>query len=57
MPTIELGLDTFGGVTLDAAGRPKSHAHVLRDVLAETELADQVGVDCFASGGPPLSRR
>jgi len=50
MSSIELGLDTFGDVTLDAAGRPQSHAHVLRDVLAQAELADQVGVDCFGVG-------
>ncbi len=31
MPTIELGLDTFGDVTLDADGRPHSHARVLRE--------------------------
>ena len=33
MTPIELGIDTFGDVTADAAGRPKSHAQVLRDVL------------------------
>jgi len=38
MTTIELGLDTFGDVTLDAGGRPKTHAGVLRDVIAEAEL-------------------
>ena len=50
MPTIELGLDTFGDVTVDADGRPLSQAHVLRDVLAEAELADRLGVDFFGVG-------
>ena len=50
MPPFELGLDTFGDVTLDADGRPQSQAGVLRDVLAEAELADRVGVDFFGVG-------
>ena len=50
MPTIELGLDTFGDVTADADGRLLPHARVLRDVVAEAELADQVGVDFFGVG-------
>ncbi len=50
MSTIELGLDTFGDVTVDAEGRPLSQARVLRDVVAEAELADRVGVDFFGVG-------
>ena len=50
MSTIELGIDTFGDVTVDADGRPQPHARVLRDVLAEAELADQVGIDFFGVG-------
>jgi probable LLM family oxidoreductase len=50
MTTIELGLDTFGDVTLDAAGRLLPQARVLRDVIAEAELADRVGVDFFGVG-------
>ena len=50
MSTIELGLDTFGDVTADADGRPLSHAQVLRDVVAEAELADRSGVDFFGVG-------
>src|SRR5918992_4331220 len=46
----ELGLDTFGDITAGADGRPMSHAQVLRDVVAEAELADQVGVDVFGVG-------
>jgi probable LLM family oxidoreductase len=50
MPTIELGLDTFGDVTADADGRLLSHAQVLRNVVAEAELADGLGVDFFGVG-------
>ncbi len=50
MPTIELGLDTFGDLTSDADGSLKSYARVLRDVVAEAELADQVGIDFFGVG-------
>ena len=49
-PTLELGLDTFGDVTDDAQGRPLSHGAVLRHVVAEAELADQVGIDFFGVG-------
>jgi alkanesulfonate monooxygenase SsuD/methylene tetrahydromethanopterin reductase-like flavin-dependent oxidoreductase (luciferase family) len=50
MTDIELGLDTFGDVTTDADGRSQPHARVLRDVILEAELADQVGVDFFGVG-------
>jgi probable LLM family oxidoreductase len=50
MTNIELGLDTFGDVTADAAGRLLPQARVLRDVIAEAELADRVGVDFFGVG-------
>jgi probable LLM family oxidoreductase len=50
MSSIELGLDTFGDVTADAEGRLRSQARVLRDVVAEAELADQVGIDFFGVG-------
>jgi probable LLM family oxidoreductase len=50
MPSIELGLDTFGDVTADADGRLLPHARVLRDVIAEAELADRLGVDFFGVG-------
>lgn len=48
--TLELGLDTFGDVTVDAAGRRLSHAQVLRDVVAEGVLADEVGLDFLGLG-------
>jgi probable LLM family oxidoreductase len=47
---IQLGLDTFGDVTLDAGGRRLSHAEVMRNVVAEAVLADEVGVDFFGLG-------
>lgn len=47
---IELGVDTFGDVTLDANGQPLPHADVLRNVIAEAVLADQVGLHFFGVG-------
>ncbi len=47
---IELGLDTFGDITLDANGQPRAHAQVLRDVIAEAVLADRVGLHFFGVG-------
>ena len=47
---VQFGLDTFGDVTLGADGQPLSHAQVLRNVVAEAELADRVGVDAFGVG-------
>jgi probable LLM family oxidoreductase len=49
-PQLELGLDTFGDVTVDAGGRPRPHAAVIRDVVAEAVLADEVGLDFFGVG-------
>jgi probable LLM family oxidoreductase len=46
----EIGLDTFGDVTLDADGHPQPQARVLRDVVDEAVLADQVGIDAFGVG-------
>lgn len=47
---IELGLDTFGDVTVDLDGKPKSQPQVLRDVVEEGILADQVGIDFIGVG-------
>ena len=47
---VELGLDTFGDVTVDAHGQPISQAETLRNVVAEGVLADQVGIDAFGVG-------
>ncbi len=48
--SIEFGLDTFGDVTLAPDGTPLSHAQVIRNVVAEAELADSVGVHVFGVG-------
>ncbi|MDP5227175.1 MULTISPECIES: LLM class flavin-dependent oxidoreductase [Arthrobacter] len=45
-----IGVDTFGDVTLHDDGTPKSHPEVLRDVVAEGVLADQVGLHSFGVG-------
>lgn len=47
---VQLGLDTFGDVTVDAEGRPQTAAQTLRDLVAQGELADQVGIDAFSVG-------
>ncbi|MRG60978.1 LLM class flavin-dependent oxidoreductase [Agromyces sp. CFH 90414] len=47
---VEFGLDTFGDVTLGADGTPLSQAQVLRNVVAEAELADRLGLDFFGVG-------
>ena len=47
---LELGLDTFGDVTEGEDGTLLPHAQVIRNVIAEGVLADQVGVDFFGVG-------
>jgi probable LLM family oxidoreductase len=46
----EFGLDTFGDVTLGPDKNPLTHAQVIRNVIEEGALADQVGVDAFGVG-------
>jgi probable LLM family oxidoreductase len=46
----ELGLDTFGDVTVDRNGEPLTQAQTLRNVLTEAALAEHVGVDAFGVG-------
>jgi probable LLM family oxidoreductase len=48
--TIELGLDTFGDVTVDPDGRLLTPADALRHVVDEGALADRVGLDFFGVG-------
>lgn len=50
MSEIEFGLDTFGGVTPDAQGRPVPHAQVIRDLVEDGVTADQLGLDFFGVG-------
>lgn len=46
----QFGVDTFGDVTTATEGRLRSQAQVLRDVVEEAVLADQVGLDAFGVG-------
>jgi probable LLM family oxidoreductase len=47
---LELGIDTFGDVTLADDGQPLSEAQVIRNVVAEGVLADEVGIDFIGLG-------
>jgi probable LLM family oxidoreductase len=47
---LELGLDTFGDVTLGADGRPLPQAQVIRNVIDEAVLADELDVDFIGVG-------
>ena len=44
------GLDTFGDVALGPDGEPLPQAEAIRQVVAEAELADAVGLDFFGVG-------
>jgi probable LLM family oxidoreductase len=46
----EFGLDTFGDITIGPDGEPRSHAQVIRDVIDEGVLADELGIDAFGVG-------
>jgi probable LLM family oxidoreductase len=48
--SIELGLDTFGDVTVGTDGRKLAQAEVLRHVVEEAALADQLGLAFFGVG-------
>lgn len=47
---VEFGVHTFGDVTVDAEGRKLGYADVLRNVVEEGVLADQVGLDVMGIG-------
>lgn len=47
---LEFGVDTFGDVTAGPDGALLSHAQVIRNVVAEGELADRVGIDFIGLG-------
>jgi probable LLM family oxidoreductase len=47
---IEFGLDTFGDVTSHADGTPLPHAEVIRNLVAEAVLADELGIDFIGVG-------
>ena len=48
--TVELGLDTFGDVSVREDGTPETAAQVLRHVVEQGVLADEVGVDALGVG-------
>ncbi len=50
MKPLELGLDTFGDVTRDERGMELSQAQVLRNLLGQAILADELGVDFIGVG-------
>ncbi|MEU8116529.1 LLM class flavin-dependent oxidoreductase [Micromonospora sp. NPDC048947] len=50
MSDLLFGLDTFGDVPQDDAGKLVSHAAAIRQVVDEAVLADQLGVDVIALG-------
>ena len=47
---VELGLDTFGDVTVGADGTALSQAEVIRNVVEEAVLADRLGLDFIGLG-------
>src|SRR5215467_6464781 len=47
---IELGLDTFGDVTDGPDGHPLHAAQVIRNLMEQAVLADEVGVDFIGVG-------
>ena len=48
--TIELGLDTFGDITAGADGAPLPAAQVIRDLVEEAVLGDEVVVVAIGVG-------
>jgi alkanesulfonate monooxygenase SsuD/methylene tetrahydromethanopterin reductase-like flavin-dependent oxidoreductase (luciferase family) len=50
MTAIEFGLDTFGDISLDDRGAPKHAGEVIRDVVAQAKLADDLGLAGFNIG-------
>jgi probable LLM family oxidoreductase len=47
---MELGLDTFGDVTVDSEGNRLTYARVIRNVVEQAVLADRLGLDAFGLG-------
>lgn len=50
MAQLELGLDTFGDVTRGQDGQPVDYPQVIRNVIDEGVLADEVGIDFIGIG-------
>src|SRR5471030_3183226 len=47
---LELGLDTFGDITAGADGKLLPHAQVIRHLVEEATLADELGIDFIGVG-------
>jgi hypothetical protein len=47
---LQFGLDTFGDVTKDGTGKTLAHAQVIRNVVDEAVLADELGLDFIGLG-------
>ena len=50
MTPISLGLDTIGDVSVGPDGRPQSMDRVLREILDQATLADEIGIDFIGLG-------
>lgn len=48
--SVELGLDTFGDVTLEPDGSRTPYPQVIRNVVEQAVLADSLGIDFFGVG-------
>src|SRR5699024_1304079 len=48
--TVELGLDTFGDVTVDETGTPLPQHQAIRNVIEQAVAADRAGVDFIGVG-------
>ena len=47
---LQFGLDTFGDMSLDDHGQPVSAGQVIRDVVEQAKLAEEVGLNSFNIG-------
>ena len=48
---VELGISTFGGTTvLEGTGQTYNHAERIRQLVAEIDLADKLGLDVYGIG-------
>jgi probable LLM family oxidoreductase len=50
MTQVSLGLDTFGDISLGPDGQPQPMDRVLREVLDQATLADEIGIDFIGLG-------
>lgn len=50
MTEIKFGLDTFGDMTVDDDGKPKSAGQVIRDLVDQAVLADELGLHSINIG-------